>query len=133
MTADTRRETFESGKGFLDHIGTVDDLYIAVMTDITKKSFVSAKPPWIVSTKKFDTSNILAPKTGNDGRPPLIISDFDKPGIEHIRASNTSSTPSVANLVETPIGDLHRAWAGDEMAYIDRVASTLFMSLNKEE
>jgi hypothetical protein len=133
MTADTRRETFENGKGFLDHIGTVDDLYIAVMTDITKKSFASAKPPWIVSTKKFDTSNILAPKTGNDGRPPLIMSGFDKPGIEYQRTNNISIGAAVADLVVTPISDFHRAWAGDEMAYIDRLASTLFMSLNKEE
>lgn len=134
--AATRKKTFEDGAKLFGHIDNVDKLYDAVMADITERSFASAG--WTVRTNKFDTSKILAPKNGDDDRPIWIISTFDRAGVAHIAAAtaanqNASTTHAAADLEEKQIGDFHRAWAGDEMAYIDRVASDLFMSLNKKE
>lgn len=130
--AENRKKTFEDGKNFIDRIGTVDALYTAVMTDITVRSFGSKE--WSVRNNIFNTSEILVPVLESGGRPPLIISNFDEEGKTYYltaTGSNNLSTTS-ATLASKPIGDFHLAWAGDEMAYIDRLASKLFMSLNKE-
>jgi hypothetical protein len=132
--ATIRKKIFEDGGNkFIKHIDNIDDMYTAVMADITSNSFASADPAWSVSNNKFDTNHIMAPVLGTNGVPPRIISNFDNDGVAQVKASSSTVAPMTVNLAEIPIRDFHRAWAGDEMAYIDRVASTLFMSLNKEE
>jgi hypothetical protein len=135
MTAEgeKRKNTFEDGNGFIDHIGTVDALYNAVMAAITVRSFGSKK--WSVRNNIFNTSEILVPELEASGRPPRMISEFDEAGKAYYLSTSGSSSLSAtsAKLASKSIGDFHLAWAGDEMAYIDRLASELFMSLNKEE
>jgi hypothetical protein len=121
-TAETRETTFKDGAKFIEHIDSVDDLYTAVITDIVNRSFVGIG--WIVDTKKVDRTGVLAPifADKNTYGLPSAISKFDDQ-----TSPASDPNPKAFSMTRVAMSDFHYAWTGDEMAYIDRVASALFM------
>ena len=123
MTTDAgkRKATFDDGEKFINNINGVSDLYTAVITDITERSFKNAG--WHIDTKVVNSTTVLVPVRPTGNRDIIFaISQFD----------TITSPPSTGNstpfpMISVAISDFHYAWAGDEMPYIDMVASALFM------
>jgi hypothetical protein len=121
--ATRRHNTFINGIEFINnHSDTVDKLYAAVMADIVTRSFDGTG--WIVDTKNVDRTTVLVPiftsETTKHGLP-FAISKFDT-------KTSPASEPAEKHFTMTlaAMSDFHYAWTGDEMAYIDMVASAFF-------
>jgi len=119
--AGKRKATFDDGEKFINSINRVDDLYTAVIADITERSFKDAG--WHIDTQSVDRTTVLVPVRPRDNRDTIFaISMFDT-----IAFPPPTADGSTFPMMYGAISDFHYAWAGEEMAYIDRVASALFM------
>jgi hypothetical protein len=128
QTAETREKTFQNGKKFIDHISSIDDLYTTVMKDIAKSSFEGAKWKIDQQTKfKVDVTYVLKSASATE-TPKWLISKFDKspgvvPPIGSVELRSLFLIPE-----EKKESNLQYAWDGDDqLAYIDGVASTVFL------
>ena len=127
--AKTRETTSKDGAKFIDkHIDTVDALYTAVIADIAKSSFESAK--WKIDQKtEFKADVIYVPKSATvTDTPKWLISIFDKsPGVAPPVGTSVLADHNLLPGSETA-SILQYAWDGDDqLAYIDGVASTVFL------